>query len=118
MGDLDRVVAVMIVVLSSAARFVAPGSGRVEVSLGATATELRVEVADNGVGIRPDDKEAIFEKFRQGGQDVLTDKPQGTGLGLPISRQIVEYFGGRLWVESETGQGARFIFTLPLSGRR
>ncbi|OHC64297.1 MAG: histidine kinase [Rhodocyclales bacterium GWA2_65_20] len=116
-ADRDRLVQVMINLLSNAVKFVAPGSGRVEVSLGATATELRVEVADNGVGIRPDDKEAIFEKFRQGGQDVLTDKPQGTGLGLPISRQIVEYFGGRLWVESEPGQGARFVFTLPLSLR-
>jgi signal transduction histidine kinase len=45
---------------------------------------------------------------------VLTDKPQGTGLGLPISRQIVEHFGGRLWVESEPGRGATFVFTLPL----
>ena len=44
----------------------------------------------------------------------MTDKPQGTGLGLPISRQIVEYFGGNLWVESEPGAGANFIFTVPL----
>ena len=57
----------------------------------------------------------IFDKFRQGsgGTDVLTDKPQGTGLGLPISRQIIEYFNGRLWVESAPGAGARFLFTLP-----
>ncbi|HMU99737.1 MAG TPA: ATP-binding protein, partial [Rhodocyclaceae bacterium] len=68
---------------------------------------------DNGVGLNPDELDVVFEKFRQGG-NTLTDKPQGTGLGLPISRQIVEYFGGRLWAESEPGQGARFIFTLPL----
>ena len=55
----------------------------------------------------------IFEKFRQGG-NTLTDKPTGTGLGLPISRQIIEYFGGNLWVESLPGQGATFIFTVPL----
>jgi signal transduction histidine kinase len=56
----------------------------------------------------PADHEVIFDKFRQGSgtTDVLTDKPQGTGLGLPISRQIVEYFNGRLWVESKPGQGA------------
>jgi signal transduction histidine kinase len=46
----------------------------------------------------------------------MTDKPQGTGLGLPISRQIVEYFGGNLWVESEPGSGANFVFTVPLPG--
>ena len=55
----------------------------------------------------------IFEKFRQAG-DTLTEKPQGTGLGLPISRQIVEHLGGRLWVESEPGHGATFTFTLPI----
>ncbi|HRE13036.1 MAG TPA: ATP-binding protein, partial [Usitatibacteraceae bacterium] len=63
------------------------------------------------------DHEVIFDKFRQGsaGTDVMTDKPQGTGLGLPISRQIVEYFNGRLWVESEPGRGSVFAFTLPVA---
>jgi signal transduction histidine kinase len=86
----------------------------VKVAAAATATEVRVAVADNGPGIRAADREVIFEKFRQGGQDVLTDKPQGTGLGLPISRQIVEYFGGRLWLEDAPQGGANFVFTLPL----
>ena len=72
-----------------------------------------MDVEDNGPGIRPEDQQLIFEKFRQGG-DTMTDKPQGTGLGLPISKQIVEHFGGRLWVESEPGKGAVFSFTLPL----
>jgi signal transduction histidine kinase len=53
----------------------------------------------------------IFEKFRQGGD--AANRPQGTGLGLPISRQIVEHFGGRLWLESHQGQGAAFCFHLP-----
>jgi len=57
----------------------------------------------------------IFEKFRQAG-DTMTDKPQGTGLGLPISRQIVEHLGGRLWVESIPGAGATFVFELPQAG--
>lgn len=75
---------------------------------------VRVDVRDNGPGIRPEDQQVVFEKFRQGG-DALTDRPQGTGLGLPISRQIVSHLGGELWVESEPGQGATFSFTLPVA---
>jgi signal transduction histidine kinase len=60
------------------------------------------------------DQHIIFEKFRQAG-DTLTEKPQGTGLGLPISRQIVEHLGGRLWVESTPGKGATFAFALPVA---
>ena len=67
---------------------------------------------DNGRGISPEDHEAVFSKFHQVG-DTLTDKPHGSGLGLHISRQIVEHFGGRMWVESTLGSGARFSFTLP-----
>ncbi len=112
-ADRDRLVQVMLNLLSNAVKFVARDTGRVEVRLRQEAGALRVEVQDNGPGIRGEDQALIFEKFRQGGS-VLTDKPQGTGLGLPISRQIVEYFGGRLWVESEQGRGATFVFTLPL----
>ena len=54
----------------------------------------------------------MFEKFRQV-SDTLTGKPRGTGLGLPISKRIIEHFGGRLWVESELGKGATFSFVLP-----
>jgi len=125
MADRDRLMQVMINLLSNAVKFAPAGRGRVKVGAGRTVmldaagrTEaaLRVAVADNGPGIRPEDRETIFEKFRQGGQDVLTDKPQGTGLGLPISRQIVEYFGGRLWLEpvAAAEAGAHFVFTLPL----
>jgi signal transduction histidine kinase len=113
MADRDRLMQVMINLLSNAVKFVPAGAGQVKVGAGGTAEGLRVAVADNGPGIRPADQEVIFEKFRQGGQDVLTDKPQGTGLGLPISRQIIEYFGGRLWLESPPEGGATFVFTLP-----
>jgi signal transduction histidine kinase len=76
---------------------------------------VRVSVSDNGPGVSAADQTMIFEKFRQGG-DTMTEKPKGTGLGLAISRQIVEHFGGRLWVESAAGEGATFVFELPAGG--
>ena len=79
-----------------------------------TARELVVSVTDSGIGIAPADQPKVFEKFKQVG-DTLTDKPKGTGLGLPICKEIVEYHGGRIWVESEPGQGSTFSFTLPIS---
>ncbi len=118
-ADRDRLMQVLINLLSNAVKFSPPDNGRVELRLQPQAEWLRVEVVDNGPGIAPDDQQAIFEKFRQGGRrhDVMTAKPQGTGLGLSISRQIVEHCGGRLRVESAPQDGipgARFIFTLPL----
>ena len=112
LADRDRLIQVMLNLLSNAVKFCNPGEGRVQVSLRPERAGLRVDVRDNGPGISVADQMIIFEKFRQVG-DTLTDKPQGTGLGLPISRQIVEHFGGRLWVESEPGCGAVFSFTLP-----
>jgi hypothetical protein len=104
----------MLNLLSNAVKFVEPGRGRVEVALAQEAGYLRVDVRDNGPGIGPADQEAIFHKFRQAG-DALIGKPQGSGLGLHISRRIVEHFGGRLWVASAPGEGACFSFTLPLA---
>jgi signal transduction histidine kinase len=72
-----------------------------------------VDVEDNGPGIPRGDHEGIFERFKRLG-DTLVERPHGSGLGLSISRRIVEHFGGRLWVASEPGQGATFSFTLPL----
>jgi signal transduction histidine kinase len=70
-----------------------------------------IEVCDNGPGVPPEQQQLVFEKFRQGGS--ATQRPQGTGLGLPISRRIVEHYGGRIWLESLPGQGACFAFELP-----
>jgi Na+/proline symporter/nitrogen-specific signal transduction histidine kinase len=113
LADRDRLTQVMINLLSNAVKFVPGATGLVNVRVTANGREVRVEVEDNGPGLTAEESLVIFEKFRQGG-NTMTDKPQGTGLGLPISRQIVEYFGGNLWVESRPGAGAKFIFTVPL----
>ena len=112
-ADRDRLMQVMLNLLSNAAKFSPPAAGRVHVRLSAENGAVRVDVRDNGPGIPREQHETIFEKFRQGG-DSATGKPRGTGLGLPISRRIVQHFGGRLWVESELGHGATFSFVLPL----
>ena len=110
--DLDRMTQVMLNLLSNAVKFCDGANGRVEIALAEREGFLSVDVRDNGRGISPEDHETIFNKFHQVG-DTLTDKPHGSGLGLHISRQIVEHFGGRMWVESSLGGGARFSFTLP-----
>jgi len=112
-ADLDRIVQVVVNLLSNAVKFIEPGRGRVRITLAEQPGFLRVDVRDNGPGISPADQELIFDKFRQAA-DPLTGKPQGSGLGLYISRRIIEHSGGRLWVESRPGQGACFSFTLPL----
>jgi hypothetical protein len=111
-ADLDRIVQVVVNLFSNAVKFVEPGRGRVEVTLAEDGEFLRVDVRDNGQGISVKDQEVIFDKFRQAG-DALTGKPQGSGLGLHISRRIIEHFGGRMWVTSRPGEGACFSFTLP-----
>jgi Na+/proline symporter/signal transduction histidine kinase len=113
-ADFDRIVQVLLNLLSNATKFCARERGEVRIGLSAQGEFLRVGVCDNGPGIRAGDQDAIFDKFRQGG-DTLTDKPQGTGLGLHISRRIVERFGGRIWAESRPGAGACFYFTLPIA---
>jgi Na+/proline symporter/nitrogen-specific signal transduction histidine kinase len=114
LADRDRLIQVMLNLLSNAAKFLPAGHGCVKLALRAVAGGLEVSVADNGPGIRAADQQLIFEKFRQVG-DSMTDKPAGTGLGLPISRRIIEHFGGRLWVESVPGEGATFRFFLPFA---
>ena len=111
-ADLDRMIQVMLNLLSNAMKFCDEANGKVKITLFEFDGCLRVEVRDNGRGISEEDHAAIFSKFRQVG-DTLTDKPHGSGLGLHISRQIVEHFGGKMWVESSLGSGARFSFTLP-----
>jgi signal transduction histidine kinase len=111
LADRDRLVQVLVNLLSNAAKFAPRGTGRVEVRLRDGDGHWRVCVADNGPGIPESDLELVFEKFRQSASG--GEKPVGTGLGLPISRQIVENFGGRIWAESAPGAGATLCFELP-----
>lgn len=112
-GDRDRLIQVVINLISNAVKFTDQGSVTLSAAVG--DGELIVGVRDSGCGIKKEDQPLVFEKFKQVG-DTLTDKPKGTGLGLPICREIVEHHGGRLWLESELGAGSTFLFTLPLPG--
>ena len=105
----------MINLLSNAVKFTAHGTITVRAGVAtapAGGDEVVISVADTGSGIPPEDRERVFEAFAQSG-DPLTDKPRGTGLGLPISREIVIEHGGRMWLESEVGRGSTFWFALP-----
>ena len=115
-ADQDRLMQVMLNLLSNAAKFLPAVGGRVDVRLIAGDAAATVEVQDNGPGVAPELQAEVFEKFRQGGDE--RSRVQGTGLGLPISRRIVEHLGGRMWLRQEPGQGACFCFTLPWTGAR
>jgi signal transduction histidine kinase len=113
-GDRDRLVQVVINLVSNAVKFTPEGGVRVTVS-GVDADgvrAVRVAVTDSGRGVSPEDVARIFEPFRQA-SDTVPDGPKGTGLGLPISRQIVEAHGGVLDVDSTPGQGSTFWFRIP-----
>jgi signal transduction histidine kinase/CheY-like chemotaxis protein len=109
-GDRDRLIQVIINLISNAVKFTPSGS--VIVAARSRDGEVTVSVTDSGIGIAPADHQKVFEKFRQVG-DTLTDKPRGTGLGLPICKEIVEHHGGRIWVDSELGKGSTFSFAIP-----
>jgi len=106
-GDHDRLVQVVINLLGNAAKFSPPGRGMALLALRRAAEHLELSVTDNGPGIRTEDREVVFERFRQLG-DTMSDKPQGAGLGLAISQRIVGQHGGRIWVEGSRDGGAVF----------
>lgn len=111
-GDHDRLIQVVINLISNAVKFTSEGS--IRCAAHQKDGEIIVSVTDSGIGIAPADQDKVFERFKQVG-DTLTDKPKGTGLGLPICKEIVEYHGGRIWVESAPGRGSTFSFSLPIA---
>jgi signal transduction histidine kinase/CheY-like chemotaxis protein/ligand-binding sensor domain-containing protein len=111
-GDRDRLIQVVINLISNAVKFT--DTGTITCRAARQGDMVVISVVDTGVGIAPADQPKVFERFKQVG-DTLTDKPKGTGLGLPICREIVEHHGGRVWVESELGKGSTFSFSLPIA---
>ena len=112
-ADEDKLIQVVINLLSNAVKFTDKGKVTIEAFL--DNGQIMVEVQDTGIGIAEEDRHKIFERFRQAG-DTLTDKPKGTGLGLPICREIIEHHGGIIWMKSEHGVGSSFFFTMPIMG--
>ncbi len=109
-GDKDKLKQVVINLISNAVKFTKEGP--VICRARKINNEVMISVIDKGIGIAEADQEEIFEKFGQV-RNGLKDKPKGTGLGLAICREIVEHHGGRIWVESESGKGSNFTFSLP-----
>jgi signal transduction histidine kinase len=110
-GDERKVKQVLLNLLSNALKFT-PAGGRIEVRARVQDDVAEIAVTDTGVGIAPEDQEAVFEEFRQVG--AADNKVEGTGLGLALSRKFIELHGGRIWVKSQVGQGSTFTFTLPV----
>ncbi len=110
-GDERRLRQVVFNLLSNAVKFTPPG-GQVVVATARVDDDVRVSVTDTGLGIAAEDQERIFEEFQQ--TDVGVEQREGTGLGLALSKRLVELHGGRIWVESELGHGSCFVFTLPI----
>ena len=110
-ADERKIRQVVLNLLSNAIKFT-PEGGRIEVRAVPVDGSVEVSVSDTGVGIAPEDQEAVFEEFRQVG--TAAKKVEGTGLGLTLCRKFVELHGGKIWVKSQVGVGSTFTFTLPV----
>jgi len=110
-GDERKVKQVLLNLLSNALKFT-PEGGRIDMRAAMNEGMVEISVVDTGVGIAPEDQEAVFEEFRQVGK--ADKKVEGTGLGLALCRKFVELHGGKIWVMSEVGRGSTFTFTLPV----
>ncbi len=110
-GDQRRVRQVIFNLLSNAVKFT-PAGGTVDVRALQVNGEVRVSVVDTGPGIAAEDCERVFGEFQQ--TEAGIEQREGTGLGLALSKRLVELHGGRIWVDSELGKGCTFVFTLPM----
>jgi signal transduction histidine kinase len=110
-ADERKVKQVLLNLLSNALKFT-PEGGRIDVRAAARETLAEISVTDSGVGIAPEDQDAVFEEFRQVGTSAK--RVEGTGLGLALSRKFVELHGGRIWLTSQLGVGSTFTFTIPI----
>ena len=111
-GDERKFRQILLNLLSNAVKFT-PDGGQVSITAVLVPGLLEVSVRDTGIGIAPQDQEAIFEEFRQVGTD-RSQKREGTGLGLTLAKKFVELHGGKIGVQSEAGKGSNFTFTLPV----
>ena len=110
--DKDKIFEVVLNLLSNAVKFTKHGT--ITWSLHCNNGKVEARITDTGVGIAKQYLSQVFDKFKQL-DNTLSDRPVGTGLGLVICKEIVEHYGGAIWVESELGKGSSFIFTLPIS---
>ena len=115
-GDERKIRQILLNLLSNAVKFT-PEGGRIGVTATATDGLITISVSDTGIGIAPEDQEAVFEEFRQVGRDDAR-KLEGTGLGLTLAKKFVELHGGQIGVRSQVGQGSTFTFTLPVQPER
>ncbi|MEL7119901.1 MAG: two-component regulator propeller domain-containing protein [Bacteroidota bacterium] len=115
-ADRDRLIQVLINLISNAVKFTDTGHVKIAAKTrqGKENSEIIFSIQDTGSGIPPDHLDQIFERFKQVA-DNQQGKPKGTGLGLPICKEIVAHHGGNIWVESELGKGSTFAFTIPVS---
>jgi signal transduction histidine kinase len=111
--DVARIRQVLLNLLGNAIK-ITPDGGSVWVRANRENGQARIEVGDTGPGVPKEDCQRIFLEFQRLGNQGNGHKPEGTGLGLALARKFVELHGGKLWVESELGNGSRFIFTLPI----
>jgi signal transduction histidine kinase len=111
-ADERKVKQVLLNLLSNAIKFT-PEGGRIEVRAAPADGLVEISVTDTGIGIAPEDLEAVFEEFRQVG--TVDKKAEGTGLGLALSRKFIELHGGKIRVQSEVARGSTFTFSLPIT---
>lgn len=112
LADFEKLVQVVVNIMSNAIKNVEPGTGKISIQLKEDASHIFIEIRDNGIGIDPKFHDKIFEKFKQ--MDNPNKKIESSGLGLSISKKIIEHLNGTIQVHSSLGQGALFLIKLPI----